>query len=229
MAIMLRISDSVGIHLMKANRHKRFCYQVSGAQKYAGTIEPFYDNLEEKNKIYRDEMYTRLHTQDIMTMRNSQLDDGVRTVYEKCKQYDRMNPNGTVLLQIFPNETFGGFVRNNIFEESAIVEQIVVRLEKLGKGHPLFAEIEPLQKLIREMEKSIQKLFNAKRQEKIAKTEMELAKADLRKQYEGNYLDARKELGKKAASQLFPSKSYKKMEVESEQTDKVKEASAQLV
>ncbi len=212
MATMIRKTESVGKHLFKVNRHVRFCYQVNGAKKFAKAIEPVYTGLEKKNKLYREAMYGRVHRHDVMTMRNGQLDDGVRTVHEKCKQHDREYPINAVLQKIFPNETFGDFINNNIFDESLIVQQLIVRLEKLGKDHPLYSLAEYLRKLIREMKKSIQIYHDAVQAEKISKIELELAKEELRKQYEVNSLDAQKDLGKKAASQLFPSKPQKKLE-----------------
>ncbi len=215
MAEMLSIQESVGKYLEKTSRHQRMCHKVAGAQKYAEAINSDYKGLVEKNTMYREAKYEKFHAYDLMILNNNNMDDGVRTVFEKCSQYDRENPADLVLHLIFPDGTFGKFVRNNIFKESVIVEQLVVRLESLGKDHSLASVSNILKKSLREMGKSILAYHEAVRHEKIAKTELELSKDRLRKQYEANYLDARKELGRKVASQLFPTKiSYKKVEKE---------------
>ncbi len=213
---MIYKRDSIGKHLIKANRHTRLCYQVSGADKFAKAIEPVYEAVEEKNRDYRNAVYTRYHAHDTMTLQNSRLDNAVRTAFEKCKQHDRQNPGKAILERLFPGRVYGHLVNNSMFKESLLVEQVAIRFENLGEEHPLYNEAAILRSFIQEMRSAIVLFNTTEQQEKEALTKRALAMADLRKQYETNYLDARKELGKAIAKHLFPDNPHRKPESEEE-------------
>jgi hypothetical protein len=212
MTVLLNEYDSVGKCLMFTFRHRSLCNRIPGGKKYAEAIVSHYMVLEDKIREFREVTYHRLHCRDLLEQHNQNMDDGVRTVYEKCKQHDRENPDDQILSLVFPETAFGPYVRNNIFKEPAIVEQLVVRLESLGKEHPMYAVAGLLKKPLREMRKAILAFREGERHEKIAKTERDLSKGDLVKQYRTNYFDACKDLGKKKASQLFPRTPQKKTE-----------------
>ncbi len=79
-----------------------------------------------------------------------------------------------------------------------------MRLESLGEGHPLFGLAADLKGKIAASRQAIDALYLAVTEQKKAEAEEEIAQLKLRRQYELNYLDARRTLGKDAAERLFP-------------------------
>lgn len=204
MATMLRFEDSVERHLEATGRHQRLCRQVNGAQKYAQAIEPQCAAVHEKNIQYQKTVTARIHAYDDLVLHNRMEDDGIRTVFEKCNQYERENPGDPVLHIMFPHETFGEIVRKNMFKEPDTVEQLAAKFETLGENHALYPLAAFLRGHIAGMRQSVEAYQEAVRNEKVAQAQVEMAKNYLRDQYEANYLDARKEMGRKHAEYLFP-------------------------
>lgn len=209
MARMLRFADSADKHLDATRRHMRLCNQITGAQKYAQAIQPQFTALEEKDAQYQQAVDDRTDAYDDMILRDRELDNAVRTAFEKCRQYDRENPNDPVLQVIFPHETFGELIRKNLFKEPNSIEQLAVKFEGLGPKHKLFPLASYLRKYIACMRKSVRAFREALRKEKVAQAQEEMAKSELRTHYEANYLDARKDVGRVHADSLFPRLTHK--------------------
>lgn len=201
---MLRDHDSSDFHISTVRRHIRFCRQFKGAEKYATRIEPVYQELINKQAITKSEKEKRQDAYDDVILYDTALDNGVRTVFEKCQQFDRENMSELVLKKIFPEEKYGHIVKMPYAEEPAEIEKIVIRIENLGAEHPLFPLAAELREKITKCQTAITNHYEAIRQQKRAEAEEEIAQAKLRQIYENNYLDARKEFGKVNAEQLFP-------------------------
>lgn len=106
MAQMLRFKDSSGKHLDATRRHKRRCNQVHDAHKFAEAINPQYQALQDAHKQFLDASDRRVDTYDDMVYYDEDLDNGIRTIHEKCNQYDRENPGHDVLHLVFPNGNY---------------------------------------------------------------------------------------------------------------------------
>ena len=204
MARMLRSADSADKHLDATRRHIRLCNQVTGAQKYAKAIQPQYAALTEKHAQYKQVIDNRIDAYDDMILHDREQDNSVRTAFERCKQYERENPNDPVLHIIFPHEKYGELIRKNLFKEPNSIEQLAVKFESLGPKHKLFPIAAYLRKYIACMRKSVRAFREALRKEKVAQAQEEMVKSELRTQYEANYLDARKDMGRVHADSLFP-------------------------
>ena len=89
-------------------------------------------------------------------------------------------------------------------EEPAAVEKLAMRLENLGEKHPLYALAQELRTFINASLKAILAYQESVQVLKACETECEMARTALRRQYEVNYLDARKQLGRALAERLFP-------------------------
>ena len=156
------------------------------------------DQVLQETKILREDRY------DDMLMADNQLDDSVRNLFRRCEEYDRTHPGELVLLQIFPDGKFSQIVNMNREEEPAVVEKLAMRVENLGEKHPLYASAQELRSWINASRKAIRAYQESVQVLKVAETECEIACATLRQQYENNYLDARKLMGKTLAERLFP-------------------------
>ncbi len=89
-------------------------------------------------------------------------------------------------------------------DEPAAVEKMTMRLENLGEKHVLHVSGQELRLCINNSRKAIRAYREALQVLKVCETECEMACTALRRQYENNYLDARKQLGKVLAERMFP-------------------------
>ena len=85
-----------------------------------------------------------------------------------------------------------------------MVERLAMRLEDLGKEHALYPMAAELRQQITVSRKTMKAYDDVLQQIKTCEAEEEIARGTLRRQYESNYLDARKQLGKMRAERLFP-------------------------
>lgn len=141
---------------------------------------------------------------DDLLIADTQLDDQVRLVFRRCEEHDRAMPTEAVMPRIFPEGKFGHIVNMNLREEPDTVMNIVLRLENLGKDHTLYPLAKNLRTQITASRKAIKAYEEMMSQVKISQAEEEIGRATLRRQYENNYLEARKQLGKIRAERLFP-------------------------
>jgi hypothetical protein len=182
----------------------RLCKQVKGAEQLAAAIEPAYRELLQRQAAARVKLEARQETLDLAILRDAELDDSVRTAFERTVQFDRDNPGAQVLLKIFPDGGFSEITRTERAKAPDVVEQLALRLESLGEQHPLrslAADLRAKTMVAREMQAAY---LEGIRSQKAAEAEEEIAQANLRRQYEVNYLEARKALGRTVAERLFP-------------------------
>lgn len=92
-----------------------------------------------------------------------------------------------------------------IFRDADLVEQLAVRIESLGEEHALNTVAADLRDKAEVSRAANTTYLEAIRSQKVAEADEEIAQANLRRQYELNYLEARKTLGRAIAERLFPS------------------------
>jgi hypothetical protein len=204
MARMLRDNESTGKHLNAGRRHTRLCKKLKGAEKYALNMETVFSQLIVKKKATDEKTDAREDFYDDMILYDTDLDNSIRTSFEKCKQFDRENPGQAVLNKIFPEGKFTVITNIERTKEPDAAEQLAVRFESLGSDHPLYETAAVLREKISASREAINAYYESIREHKLAQAEEEIAQAAFRRQYEANYLDARKEFGKVLAERLFP-------------------------
>lgn len=205
MAKLLNTNDSASRCLSWIRRHQRLTKQVVNDTELIQQIQESYDTLKEKVQIHEGKELIREDAYDDLLLSDRNLDDTIRTAFEKCKQYDRDNIGERVLIKIFPDEKFGDIVRLPFAKEVNEVDQIVVRIENLGEEHELYPLAAGIKEKAVTCTNAIQAVENAIREIKIAEAEVDIAKEALIRKYESNYLDARKKYGRRTADKLFPS------------------------
>jgi hypothetical protein len=89
-------------------------------------------------------------------------------------------------------------------KEPGEAERIVATIDTLGNSHPLYPLAAQLRTDIAGVNTAIEAYKKAVSELTVAEAGEEAAKAELRQQYEFNYLDARKELGAIIAERIFP-------------------------
>ena len=204
MARMLQDRDSTDSHLNTTRRHVRLCKQIKGAETLAEAIQPAYQQLQQKQADTQAKAEARQEAYDDLLLSDTDLDNAVRTTFEKCKQFDRENPGLPVLAQIFPDQTYSSIINIPREQEPDVVEKLAIRLENMGETHSLFPVAAELRARITTSRNTITAFHTAVREQKMAEAEEEIAQAALRQQYEINYLEARKLFGRQTAERLFP-------------------------
>lgn len=204
MAQLLYERDSTRKHLDATRRHQRLCRQLSGTEPLVEAIQLPYHELKNKHAATQKQEEQREDRYDDLLIADTQLDDQVRNVFRRCEEHDRATPAGAILPLIFPQEKFGPIVNMNTQQEPDTVAHLALRLESLGKEHPLFPLAKELRTLVAASRKAIAAYEASGLQVKQCQAEEEIAKATLRRQYETNYLDARKQFGKMRTERLFP-------------------------
>ncbi len=213
MAKLLNDKMSSQTQISTTNRHIRLCNQTQGADQLATAIAPKVTMLKEKNAATLAQKEKRDSAYDNLVFKDAVLDDTIRNVADSAKQFDRMNPGRPVYTQLFPDGKYSTIVRASFSKELGMSMQLLERLLALGDTHQLYANVAPLTTASSDVKTAIQNLEEEGNKVKVALANEELAQAELRKQYEFNYLDAAKMFGKKFADRLFP-KTASKAKVE---------------
>lgn len=215
MAGKLNDAMSSEVHINSALRHSRRCKQTKGATELAGVIDPFIADLEAKSIETKKEKLLHDNTYDDLVFNEGGLDDRIRTISDTAKQHDRENPANAISKLLFPNGGYSAILRYSVIKKTDAAEEIKERIKSLGEEHVLAAQVPLLTEAITKVRTSVAALQQAKTKVRTAVANEEVAQANLRKQYEFNYLDAIKMFGKTFANRLFPQTvSRKKIEEE---------------
>ncbi len=204
MAQLLYARDASRKHLGATRRHQRLCRQLTGTGPLVDAIQLPYHELKHKYVATQKLEEQREDRYDDLLIADTLLDDQVRNVFRRCEEHDRTTPTAAVLPLIFPQEKFGPIVNMNMQQEPDAVANLALRLESLGNEHVLFPLAKELRTRITASRKAIAAYEASGQRMKQSRAEEQIAKATLRRQYEANYLDARKQFGKARAERLFP-------------------------
>ncbi len=219
MASLISSRDSAERCNNLARRHQRLTKKVVNDAELSSQITPVMDQCKAKIDLLNQKSEAREDAYDDLALADKSLDDSIRSIYGDCEKFDRDNPAAIVLSKIFPDEKFGKMVRLPFTTEISAAEQMELRLESLGAEHPLHPNVALLHGKIEEGKNAISGKNNAIREEKMAEAEVDIDKEALIRQYENNYLDARKKYGKRVAEKLFPETRTRKSPVATEELD----------
>ena len=131
-----------------------------------------------------------------------------------------MRSLGTLLPKVFPDGKFGYVVDSPLTVEIDEVNKIIDRLKEADTEGKFTEYVDKLTTGITSVQEAIDALKTKMGTYKSVKSETEIIKSDLRWQYEVNYLDARKQIGRKRAELLFPKKSSNTKNI-AEETEEV--------
>lgn len=204
MAQLLSSSYSAEKCINAGRRYQRLSKQVIEDQTLPDKLTPPIALCKTKMKIFDEKTEAKEDAYDDVVLFDRFLDDGVRSLFEDCKQHDRNNPTELVLKQIFPDEKFGEIIRLHFATEVSEVEKIILRIENLGAEHSLAPHISTLKDKIGVVENALGVHTTTIRDEKMAQAEVEIAKQALIRQYEYNYLDVRQKYSKSMCEKVFP-------------------------
>jgi hypothetical protein len=203
MARMLTDRESAALHLNTARRHQRLArrYRRDGL---VGTIEPLIADLEAKSASQAAKTFETQAAYDNVLAADADLDDAVRNLFNAGEQHDRSNPTTPALPTLFPDGGFGALIAEPLAQEPESVAALATRVDSLGAPHTLAAHAATLRTAAQDVRDALKAQNDAVRAQKSAEAEEEIAQAALRRQYEANYLDARRQWGRPFAERLFP-------------------------
>lgn len=204
MAQLLYEKQSTKVHLNATRRHVRLCRRTSGAEEAIAAIEPHYQALVEKQNATDEAVLNREMAYDDVYHYDDILDDEVRSCFGDCKKHDRKNPGRPVLVQLFPDGKTTTITDVSLRDEPNKVGQLISRIESLGEDHSLYSLIEGLNEGVENCRNALVAYNESITAQKTAEAQEKIAKANLRRQYEFNYLDLAKKFGKRNADRFFP-------------------------
>lgn len=202
-----------------AHRHQRLCKQFLNDIELANQLQASMEEVKLKRQEQLQCEDERENAYDDLILADKNLDDLIRVIYNECKNYDLANPSGAILLKVFPDEKFGEIIRLPFSKEIDASKGILVRIQSLGEEHKLSPYSGQLGDSIETYSNAINSLNEAIRKEKVSEAEVEIAKEGLIRQYEHNYLNARRKYGKRTAEKIFPSLQSRKRIDEIEETE----------
>lgn len=204
MARLLAERDSTQLHLTLARRHERLARRYR-QDSLADAIKASAKTLQDKADLSADRELDRQAAYDSVLAADADLDDAVRNLFNSAEIHDRQNPTTPALPTLFPDGGFTSITDEPIAQEPATVTALATKVESLGAQHALAPHAALLRTAAKGVTDALAAQETAIRASKSAAAEEEIAAAALRRQYEVNYLDARKTLGRPLAERLFPS------------------------
>ncbi len=201
---MLYQRDSASFMLDAIRRHQRLCRKSKSGESLIQAIQSPADNLKAKFNLELQAQDSRQDFYDDVLYLDTDLDNVIRDTFEACKSFDRNNAGSSLLNRIFEDGTFSNIIRLPYAAEPNAAEKLAVKIESLGDTHQLYPFAARIRTAAQNVLKALQQLNEAIRKEKTAEAETQIAKMDLIRAYEINYLDARRQLGATGADRLFP-------------------------
>lgn len=208
---MIREKDSSSMCISICRRHCRLSKQNSYISKDIDTLTKLCNSLKIKEQDRITAQTTCMDQYDDIINKDYELNDMIRTIFEKCKQYDREHMFDQVLEHLFPTKTYGYLLRQNRHKQLVHLEKIVTKLKSLGESHGLYPLVDRLQKQMQSIAQSIALHKNALRMVQAAKAQEQIAKERVCTQYAVNYFNACAQMGKKRAARLFPKRISRKV------------------
>lgn len=203
MARMIADRDSTEVHLNTTRRHQRLARRYR-LDSLVTAIQPAITTLESASGKAAERELDRQAAYDELLAADADLDDGVRNLYNTAEIYDREHPGAGVLTTLFPEGGFTSITEESIAAEPDVADALAARVESLGSSHALAPHAAKLRQLTAAVRQAITDQETAIRNAKAADAEEEIAQAALRRQYEVNYLDARRNTGRPLCERIFP-------------------------
>jgi hypothetical protein len=179
------------------------CSQTPNATKYLNLIKPFYDDFELQWDSYKTAVKATRFALDLIKLKNGNLDDDLRDVMGRAKEFDRKNPGANIADMLFP-DGLSVVVAMPDKKEPLEAAAISTKLISLGTTHVLYPFAATIDAAITACDNSFENMLAATKAEGNALTALVIAKLKLIKQYNQNYFIAAGDYDKAYAEKLFP-------------------------
>lgn len=191
------------MHLRMGRRHVRLCTRTPGAESFAVVIRPVLDRLTEKELLRVAAEEAREEAYDEAVRCDYYLDNAVRSTFEDIRQHDRDHLTRMGDL-IFPDRGYSYIIRMTFSDKLQEVNKIIEKITALGETHPLNGLIAGLHGKMKDVADAFAAYEAAGSKLSGIQASEEIERLEVRRQYEHNWLDARKQYGASIAQSIFP-------------------------
>lgn len=196
--------DSSAHVLDAVERHQRLCRQTPNGSKFETAIQVAYNGLKTKYNSRKEAVQERMMTYDMIRFNDLSLDDVLRKVHGRAKEFDRAHPGANVLVLLFAEGKITPLFTMPYDKEPLEAMLVAQKIESLGTNHELYPLVEEIRKGVEACLQGLKELELAVSKQSIAWADEEIAKITVCRQYENNYLSAATEFGRNFAEKLFP-------------------------
>lgn len=190
--------------LSNATRHQRLCNQVSGAEKFVTAIQDPINWLKRQRQVSIEAYDDKGAAYDNVVLKDTILDDVIRDISDAAKQYDRKIVGRGIYTDLFLDGKTTTITNASLGKEPDAADQLLLRFNIFEEGNIMLTQIAPLTTAIADTRTALAAYQQAITDEKLALAEEAMAQEGVIRQYEFNFLDASKLLGKRYANRLFP-------------------------
>jgi hypothetical protein len=176
---------------------------MSGTDFLSDPIKAAIAELEAKKKSKNAALDEQDASFDIIGFKDTLLDNKIRAVASRAKEYDQENPGAQTYTLIFPNNT-SDIINAKPEEETVEVAKVVARIQSLGETHTLYPLAAALAECVEQVNVAIKTHLDSISLVGKAEAELQIAKANLIRQYLANKFAAELKFGKPVANRLFP-------------------------
>jgi hypothetical protein len=186
-----------------ARRHIRLCGQFKDTAKYGQAMQSKLTALDEKEQERKAAEDLCEDALDDLTLKDATLDNAVHNLYDYVNIYDRENLMQYVTV-LFPTHRFTDITNLSAAKEPLEVARLIEKLQNFGETELVTSYVYTLTTAMNDVNAALEARRVATENLRRKQGLEELARNDVRMQYELNYLEARKDLGKQKAELLFP-------------------------
>lgn len=201
-------------------KHIHSCNQSSvDATKYKNLIQPLYDDFVGKKAKLEEVQKTVKFAKDAIKLSDKKLDNILRDLSGRAKEYDRNNSGTNVALLLFPNGNVTDVIYTSDEKEIEIAHSIAQKIVSLGPDHELFTFAAKIDQAVTNSRTAFDEYKTAQQNEADAKTALTISKVGVVKQYNANYFIAATDVDKTFAESLFPSLRKNKKKTNNSETE----------
>ena len=192
-----RVEDAV-------ERNMRLCTKNLNGEKYKAPLVPLYNDFREKKAKVEAAQKEVNFAQDAVWLYDDVLDNGLRDLNGRAKEFDRNNQGSKTASLLFPKGNVTGIVTLPYNEEPDVAQSIAQKVVSLGEGHELYPFAAKIETAVADCRKALADQVTAIRNLGMTKTDLQLSKIKLIRQYNANYFIAATDVDKDFAEKLFP-------------------------
>lgn len=203
---MIRLSEDDSVPRVEdaCERHMRLCMQMRNADKYRTTIQPLFTDFESKKTAFENAGKEVNAAQDSVWLNDSILDDVLRDVHGRTKEYDRNHPGSDTAVLLFPDGNISAVITLSDKEEPDAAHGIAQKLVSLGQSHELYPLAAKIEEAVSNCRDALAQQVSALQAAGDAKTALSISKTMLVRQYNAGYFAAANDVSKSYAEKLFP-------------------------
>jgi hypothetical protein len=203
---MIKLTDDDSVPRVEdaVERHMRLCSQNPGGDKYKTIILPSYNDIEAKILAHKLAAKNASGALDSIRLSNSVLNDVIRDVQCRAKEYDRNNAGSHMADIIFPGGNITPIISTSDEYEPELAHGVAQRILSLGKDHALYSNAATIETAVTVCKAALAQRKVADDATTDAWTALILSKNALGERYNANYFLAATDVNKEYAEKLFP-------------------------